>query len=548
MSIQTHRSTDLPHPGRGPLSGLRAWFARLVRDPNPVWIRELRQAARLTRTPVILAVVTAMMTLLIASIGGVLSTTAEPSVVGVGIFHVFFSMAYAVVTWLGPGVAAATIASERSGRTWEALLLTGLSPATIAEGKFLAAFTYVLLYIVMLAPVGGLAFLFGGITPVEVIAAFVLLTLIAALSVAFGLAMSSKFGSPAVAILLTLLVAVPLSTFAYLVGGVALSFAVHDLWPGVTSGAPVWLPTAYARADFGLDYLVVLVLYPIIATAVPGWLFYEVTIANMAAPSDDRSTRLRIWALVTAPLLTLGLALGRTALGGLPFYVGGQALLWVYFTFVAFLVAGEPLGPSPRVEARWSSRGQGRLARALGPGVGRAAWLSALLALVCTGALTATGVANSTTRDEWFATIAFGGYAAGFTLFSFGFASMARSRASNGTVPRVLLASTLFLALLGPYIGMAIGGLTTAGEKALLIAAPSPAFAFVVVDRLQSPGGDADLFALTGAAASLGWGLIGLTLLVRGAIVASRRFEASRAARLPPPAAPEAPIATPQAP
>src|SRR5690606_23067860 len=248
MSLQTH--TPPLAPPQGPLSPFRrALFAlrRAAREPNPVWIRELKQSARLPRTPVILAVVTGMVTLLIASIGGVLSVTAEPAQVGAGVFHTFFSLAFAIVTTVGPAVAATTIASEKSGRTWEALLLTGLSPAAIARGKFLAAFTYVSLYVVMLAPVGALAFLFGGVTPAEVLLAFAVLLLIASLSVAFGLAVSSKLSTPAASILVTLFVGLPLAMVVYGLGGVALSFAVHELWPAVTGGAPVWLPTAYVR-------------------------------------------------------------------------------------------------------------------------------------------------------------------------------------------------------------------------------------------------------------------------------------------------------------
>jgi len=71
-----------------PPSSLRAevrtgWLERLRENPNPVWMRELKQAARLQRTPIILAVVTGMMTLLICSVGGVASTTTEPAKVGV---------------------------------------------------------------------------------------------------------------------------------------------------------------------------------------------------------------------------------------------------------------------------------------------------------------------------------------------------------------------------------------------------------------------------------------------------------------------------------
>ena len=68
-------------------------------------MRELRAAARLQRTPVILAVITGMMTLLVCSIGGVAAMNAEPARVGTWLYHTFFSLTFAVVTWMGPAVA-----------------------------------------------------------------------------------------------------------------------------------------------------------------------------------------------------------------------------------------------------------------------------------------------------------------------------------------------------------------------------------------------------------------------------------------------------------
>jgi len=252
MSAQTGvPSIPPPPPSVRGIFALNTHFKRLTTDPNPVWMRELRAAARLQRTPVILAVITGMMTLLVCSVGGVAAMSSEPARVGTWLYHTFFSLTYALVTWMGPAVASTTIAAERSGRTWEALELTGLGPANVARGKFLASLCYVSLYLVMLAPVGALPFLFGGVTAFEILLAFVLLGVFAVLSVAFGLAMSSKLGSPAVAILATLLVSVLCSILAYGALGIGLSYAANDLWPGVVGGAPVWLPTAYARADFG---------------------------------------------------------------------------------------------------------------------------------------------------------------------------------------------------------------------------------------------------------------------------------------------------------
>jgi ABC-type transport system involved in multi-copper enzyme maturation permease subunit len=532
MSLQTHTSS-LPPPETGFWARLGWLAARGFQNPNPVWIRELRQSARLTRTPVILAAITSTMTLLIASIGGVLSATSEPAQVGIGVFHTFFSLAFAVVTWVGPAVAAATIASERSGRTWETLLLTGLSPASIARGKFLAALTYVGLYIVMLAPVGGLSFLFGGVTPAEVVLAFALLLLIAALSVAFGLAVSSKLGSPSVSILVTLLVAVPLSIVVYTAGGVGLSFVARDQWPGITGGAPVWLPTAYVRADFSLAYLVFLVVFPWLAAAIPAWLFYEVTIANMAAASDDRSTRLRVWLLVSGPALALASVLAAVSLPSKDWCFAGQIVCWLFALFAAFLVAGEPLGPSLRVETHWRRAHASRLRRALGPGIGRAALAAALVALLCQAVVTACGVLLAKTRDDYLSLLGFGGYALGFSVFCIGFAAWARSRSNAGAVPRVLLISVILVALLGPYIAMAIGGMFAEDNLRMrLVAAPSPGFAFAAYERYQSPGGSADLYGIASAGAALGWGLIGLGLLALGATRSRERWARERAAQV----------------
>jgi ABC-type transport system involved in multi-copper enzyme maturation permease subunit len=495
-------------------------------------MRELKQAARLQRTPIILAVVTGMMTLLICSVGGVASTTAEPAKVGVGIFHTFFSLAFAVVTWVGPAVAANTIAGERSGRTWEALQLTALSPRTIARGKFLAAFTYISLYIVMLVPVGALPFLFGGVTASEVLLAFVLLVLLAALSVAFGLAVSAKFSSPAAAIIVTLLVALPVSMAVYGAAGVGLSFAAHEQWPGVPGGPPVWLPTAYVRADFGLAYLAFLVLLPAVLMAVPAWLFYEVTVANMGSPSDDRSTRLRVWFLVAMPLMSSAIAMVTFVAGSVDWAYSGAGLIWAFGCFGAFLFAGEPLGPSSRVLAHWDRAGVSAFRRSLGPGVLRASVLLltlTLLGLAGNALVALIGAKSAADRD---ALVAFHGYAMAFFGFVVGFSAWARGRANSAGTPRLLLTVALFFAFVGPWIAMAIAGLITSQhDRAMLMAAPSPTFAVTMAQALASSAPDRGLIVTTGCACAAVWGLIGTGLFASASIRIRGRLQTELAAR-----------------
>jgi len=553
VSAQTGvASIPPPPPSVRGLARARLRLAGLFVDPNPVWMRELRASARLQRTPVVLAVTTGMMTLLICSIGGLASIDSEPAKVGVWLYHTFFSLAFTLVAWMGPAMAATSIAAERSGGTWEALELTGLGAPAIARGKLLGALTYVAMYLVMLAPVGGLPFLFGGVTALEVLLAFVALGAAAILSVTFGLAMSSMFSSPALAILVTLLVSIPASIAAYLGLGVGLSFAANNLWHGVAAGPPVWLPTAYTRADFGTEYVTLLVLLPTVFVALPAWLFHEITVSNMAAPSDDRSTRLRIWTLVTGPFLTATAVACGAALRDASWFVAGEIGLFCTFLFVAFLFIGEPLGPSARVLARWGREGAGAGRRFLGPGVMPACSLLLILVLGSFAALLATAWVTLTSADDYQGVLGIGGYSVAFLIFVTGFSAWVRARSRSSGVPRLVLLGVLFLAFVGPWIAMAITGAFMEGQRVPLVAAPSPLYAFELA-KLGSSASDAErrVLILSAGVACFSWALIGLGLLaLAGGRVERRRAEeralkAKLEASLPPPATPETPSATP---
>lgn len=530
MSVQTGSSSMPPLPGGASLlTRLRWTLARLSHDPNPVWMRELRQSARLQRTPVILMTVTVAISLLICSVGGIASVTAEPAKVGVGVFHTFFSLAFALVTWLGPAVAASTIAGEKNGRTWEALALTGLPPAQIARGKFLAAYTYIALYLVMLAPVGALPFLFGGVTATEVVLAFFCCFVLAALAVAFGLALSSKFQSSAAAIIVTLMMTLATSVVVYGALGVGLSVAVHEQWPAVAQGAPVWLPSAWVRADFGLPYLAFLVVTPAVSVVVPTWLFYETTVANLAGPSDDRSTRLRVWTITSTLLLTGCCALVGVATRSVEWAMAQTSLLFVFFAFTIFMIAGEPLGPSRRVRVAWDRQGRGRLLRLLGPGVLPATtWVLALMLLAfmaCVG----LGLLTLPTRTEREVLVVLAGQLLAFLVFLCGLSAFFRARAEGATTPRVLLLVTILSASIGPWILMAIAGVVTrSGDSAMALAAPSPTYAFLLAEQMQRGAANLTDLLLPAVFCSAGYALFGLGLLAMAAARVHTRLAQER--------------------
>jgi ABC-type transport system involved in multi-copper enzyme maturation permease subunit len=523
MSVQTGEASPTGPASSRAVDRARFRWERLLHDPNPIWIRELKQAARLARTPVILMVVTILMALLIASVGGVASTNTAPARTGVVLFQTFFSLAFFVVAWVGPAVAANSIASEREGKTWEALILTGLRPETVARGKFLAAFTAIGTYVVMLAPVGAVPFLFGGVTAIEVVLAFVLLFVFAVLGVAFGLAISSKMQSLRVAIVLALLLGVPLSMAAFGSLGVGLSMGVHELWNEVPEGPPVWLPTALARAPFGVEYVLYLVAIPLALVAAPAWFLYEVTVANLTAPNDDRSSGLKRWFAAASLAFLIAAVLPVFAVD--PDDLRAVAVvascgLLLHFGFSTFVFAGEPIGPSRRVVAHWDRDRVGRARRFLGPGIMRTTALELLLgvgsiaviAVVCSAGVELAGTAILDPGEHLGQIATFCLYAACFLVFLVGLRSWLRTGNRTPVIVRVLLVAIAFGIAVGPWIVAAIGGVLGSGsDDALVIAAPSPFYAFYVLDAIERTGKDVHVVA--GVAASITWAGLGLLLV-----------------------------------
>lgn len=523
----------------------RRYLTAWATPPNPLWIRELRQSVRLSRTPVILAVVAVLMTTLIVSVGGAVSTETSPANTGVVIFQVFFSTAYLVVTLVGPAVAANSIASEREGHTWEAVLLTGLSPPTIARGKFLAAFTQIGMYVVMLAPVGALAFLFGGVTATEVVIAFAVLLLLAVLGVAFGLAVSSKMASLRAALLVTLLLALPLSLLCFLAFGFWLSIAAHRAWPAVAEGPPIWLPAAYERAPFDARYVVCLLILPLLAVVVPAWFLHEVTVANLTGQADNRSSGLKRWFLFAAPALTVTAMIPLVAASvrdRLAASLAGLSALFAFFVFCVFLFAGDPVGPSRRVVVQWERRGAGAIRRFLGPGVMRSAAL--LLAGGCAGigALAAAGFvvtsgASGTWSDNAVSVLVYAAYALAFYVFVVGLGAFLRARGRAPLVARVLLLAVLFGASVVPWVVALVGGVLRergVEHEVLIFAAPSPFYVFAMMGNVSTAAEELQRGA--GLAAMAGWAVLGLSLLAAagrrsGAILRgedARRTEGNR--------------------
>jgi hypothetical protein len=507
--------------------GFGAWVQRMIREPNAIWMREMRQSARLGRTPWILFSLTLTIALLMCSIGGLASAEhASPAQLGGGLFQVFFSIAYMVVVIVGPAVAANSIASEREGKTWEAVLLTGLMPKEIARGKFMAAYTTIGLYIVVLAPVGALSFLFGGVTAVEVIVAFLFLFMVAALAVAFGLAVSSLMASLRGAIVVTLMLAICIGPFLYSTFGVGASFAIHKQWSEVPEAFPIWLPLAYSRASFGLEYVLLLFALPLLLVLVPAWFLYETTVSNLTGDADDKSTGLKAWFAVCTPLLAVACALPSLLSDDdsdrLGFAIVGLIAFAGHVGFSTMLFTYEAPGPSRRVRIHWHRSGAGALRRFFGPGLTKTSVLVMLLGVLGFAAIALTTMlaleafgTGSDKATKVLQIFVFAGYAMPFFVFVVGLNTWLRARGNSPWIARLISSGILFLIAAGPWVVAAIGGvLARTDEKDwLIVGSPSPFYAFVMLSALDSAHIDHVLTIPAGLACATGWGALGLVLL-----------------------------------
>ena len=167
---------------------------------NPVLVKELRGRMRGPRAFVLLTIylsILSLMTLLLYTaladnIGSDLNTGQE---IGKGLFLTIAAVALTEVCVLTPALTAGSIAGEKEHQTYDLLISSLLSPWQIVWGKLAAALAFALLLILAVVPVMSLAFLFGGVSPAEILIALVGLVATAVFYAAIGLFWSSVMRS-----------------------------------------------------------------------------------------------------------------------------------------------------------------------------------------------------------------------------------------------------------------------------------------------------------------------------------------------------------------
>src|SRR5207244_2039591 len=131
-------------------------------------------------------------------------------------------------------------------------------------GKFLAAYGTLGLQVVALLPLAAIPLLFGGVTAAELLVSFVFVAAVAAVAIAFGLAVASRTQTLRSALAVSILLPAALAPLVLVIVSNVGENVAHRRWPFLTGG-PIWWSTAYTTVPFGLDYVVWLLVWPLVA-------------------------------------------------------------------------------------------------------------------------------------------------------------------------------------------------------------------------------------------------------------------------------------------
>lgn len=210
-----------------------SFFGALLRR-NPVALKELRGRMRGARAFIVLTVYVGLMSLFAVVLYSIYTVQAEISrittggIVGKLIFGGVITVELFLVCFIAPAFTSSSISGEKERRTFQILRTTLLPARRIVLGKLISALAYVVLLLLVAIPLQSLAFLMGGVTIPEVLISIELLVVTA---IGFGVvgiffsAMTERTLSASVltyVIVLLVTVAFPLASVMFVTLIVAL--------------------------------------------------------------------------------------------------------------------------------------------------------------------------------------------------------------------------------------------------------------------------------------------------------------------------------------
>ncbi|MFZ4816264.1 MAG: hypothetical protein ACOYL5_17145 [Phototrophicaceae bacterium] len=152
---------------------------------NPVMLKELRGRMRGMRAFIVLTLYLGLMAGFLALIYLTFTTletnfsSAAAGAAGRLLFMGVVGIELLLIIFIAPAFTAGAITGERERQTYDLLRTTLLASTSFVMGKLESALSYILLLLLAAIPLQSLAFLFGGVSPSEVLIVFVILIVMA---------------------------------------------------------------------------------------------------------------------------------------------------------------------------------------------------------------------------------------------------------------------------------------------------------------------------------------------------------------------------------
>lgn len=227
----------------------RSWLHNLAR--NPVTVKELRSRMRGQRAFL-------LMTAYLLLMGGLIFTVYLAYVASSGnnfgpsnrqagkaVFTAVLLVQVILVLFIGPTFTSAAIVGEKERQTYDLLRTTLLPARSLVTGKLLSSLSYIYLLIIVSIPLQGIAFLLGGISPIELLLSQFLILISAITFALIGLYISTVLRSTLTASLTTFAVAFTLTFGTPIVAALITSILGPVLFGPSTPAWPVQIMLIY---------------------------------------------------------------------------------------------------------------------------------------------------------------------------------------------------------------------------------------------------------------------------------------------------------------
>lgn len=170
----------------------------MLKAPNPIMARELKERMRTFRAPVVLTIYLLVLGLIVFGVERTVDSALRfegalgGAAAGRTVFHWLLFFLLMFVCFMVPAFTATTISSERERQTFHLVQVTLMRPWQIVLGKLGAAFSWLGILVVATIPLVAVSFTLGGVTPLDVVRGYAMVLLTGLVIAMMGIAVSSR--------------------------------------------------------------------------------------------------------------------------------------------------------------------------------------------------------------------------------------------------------------------------------------------------------------------------------------------------------------------